>query len=36
MGFAPDLYSGKHKTTGMNVQVACTLAGDAFRGYPTQ
>ena len=23
----PDLYSGKHKTTGMNVQVACTLAG---------
>ena len=24
----PTLYSGKHKTTGMNVQVACTLAGD--------
>ncbi len=24
----PELYSGKHKTTGMNVQVACTLAGD--------
>jgi hypothetical protein len=23
----PDLYSGKHKTTGMNVQVACTLTG---------
>ena len=23
----PDLYSGKHKTTGMNVQVACTLNG---------
>lgn len=23
----PGLYSGKHKTTGMNVQVACTLAG---------
>jgi len=22
----PGLYSGKHKTTGMNVQVACTLA----------
>jgi len=22
----PELYSGKHKTTGMNVQVACTLA----------
>jgi hypothetical protein len=24
----PELYSGKHKTTGMNVQVACTLTGD--------
>jgi DDE superfamily endonuclease/Helix-turn-helix of DDE superfamily endonuclease len=23
----PELYSGKHKATGMNVQVACTLAG---------
>jgi DDE superfamily endonuclease len=23
----PTLYSGKHKTTGMNVQVACTLSG---------
>jgi hypothetical protein len=23
----PQLYSGKHKTTGMNVQVACTLEG---------
>jgi hypothetical protein len=23
----PKLYSGKHKTTGLNVQVACTLAG---------
>jgi len=23
----PELFSGKHKTTGMNVQVACTLAG---------
>ena len=23
-----ELYSGKHKTTGMNVQVACTLTGD--------
>jgi hypothetical protein len=23
----PELYSGKHKTTGMNVQIACTLAG---------
>ncbi|HEU5421028.1 MAG TPA: hypothetical protein VFV41_25315, partial [Streptosporangiaceae bacterium] len=22
----PDLYSGKHKTTGMNVQVASTLS----------
>jgi hypothetical protein len=24
----PELRSGKHKTTGMNVQVACTLAGN--------
>jgi hypothetical protein len=24
----PDLYSGKHHTTGMNVQVACTLSGE--------
>jgi hypothetical protein len=24
----PELYSGKYKTTGMNVQVACTLSGD--------
>jgi hypothetical protein len=24
----PELYSGKHKTTGMNVQVVCTLDGD--------
>jgi hypothetical protein len=23
----PELYSGKHKTTGLNVQVACSLAG---------
>lgn len=23
----PELYSGKHKTTGMNVQVACTIYG---------
>ena len=23
----PELYSGKHKTTSMNVQVACTLDG---------
>jgi hypothetical protein len=23
----PSLYSGKHKTTGMNVQIACTLSG---------
>src|SRR6202167_4733310 len=22
-----ELYSGKHKTTGMNVQVACTISG---------
>jgi hypothetical protein len=25
---APTLYSGKHKTTGMNVQVACDLGGE--------
>jgi hypothetical protein len=24
----PELYSGKHKTTGMNVQVACTINGN--------
>ena len=24
----PELYSGKHKTTGVNVQVVCTLDGD--------
>jgi DDE superfamily endonuclease len=24
----PELYSGKHKTTGLNVQVACTLTED--------
>jgi len=24
----PRLYSGKHKTTGMNVQVVCTLEGE--------
>ncbi len=24
----PELYSGKHKTTGLNVQVACNLGGD--------
>ena len=23
----PELYSGKHKTTGMNVQIACNLGG---------
>ena len=23
----PELYSGRHKTTGLNVQVACTLSG---------
>ena len=23
----PELYSGKHQTTGLNVQVACTLSG---------
>jgi len=27
----PELHSGKHKTTGLNVQVACTLAGDLVR-----
>jgi hypothetical protein len=30
----PELYSGKHKTTGMNVQVACTL-GESSPGFPT-
>lgn len=24
----PELFSGKHHTTGLNVQVACTLSGD--------
>jgi DDE superfamily endonuclease/Helix-turn-helix of DDE superfamily endonuclease len=24
----PELYSGKHKTTGMKVQVACTICGE--------
>jgi hypothetical protein len=24
----PELYSGKHKTAGMSVQVACTLTGN--------
>jgi DDE superfamily endonuclease/Helix-turn-helix of DDE superfamily endonuclease len=24
----PELYSGKHQTTGLNLPVACTLAGD--------
>lgn len=24
----PELYSGKHKTTGMNVQFACTIEGE--------
>jgi hypothetical protein len=28
MASHPELYSGKHKTTGLNVQVACTLDGD--------
>ena len=23
----PELYSGRHRTTGLNVQVACTLSG---------
>ena len=26
-----ELYSGKHKTTGLNVQVACTISGKLFR-----
>ena len=25
MGWSPEFYSGKHKTTGMNVQVVCSL-----------
>jgi hypothetical protein len=34
-GARPELYSGKHKTTGMNVQVACNLAGRlAWISYP--
>ena len=24
----PELYSGKHKTTGMNIQLACTIDGE--------
>lgn len=24
----PELYSGKHHTTGLNVQIACTLSGE--------
>jgi hypothetical protein len=31
----PGLYSGKRKTTGMNVQVACTIT-DAWHGSPTR
>ena len=31
----PELYSGKHKTTGMKVQVACTIYGQ-LAGSPTQ
>jgi len=31
----PELYSGKHKTTGMNVQVVCTFSGGS-RGFPTR
>ena len=27
MGHTAGLYSGKHKTTGVNIQVACNLAG---------
>jgi len=29
---SPELYSGKHKTTGMNVQVACDLVRTAAMG----
>lgn len=32
----PELYSGKHKTTGMNVQVAATLSGRVRSGSPTR
>jgi hypothetical protein len=32
----PELYSGKHKTIGMNVQVACTLAGSLRHTYCTR
>ena len=31
----PELYSGKRKTTGMNIQVACTIT-DAWHGSPTR
>lgn len=32
----PELWSGKHRTTGVNVQVACTLGGDlAWVSDPT-
>lgn len=32
----PELWSGKHRTTGMNVQVACTLSGQlAWVSDPT-
>jgi hypothetical protein len=31
----PELYSGKHKTTGMNVPISCTLTGNSH-GFPTQ
>jgi hypothetical protein len=27
----PELYSSKHKTTGLNVQIACTLTRDRAR-----
>ena len=33
VGLASGPYSGKHKTTGMNVQFACTLGS---RGFPTR
>ena len=28
----PELYSGKHRTTGVNVQVSCTLSSPGFCG----
>ena len=30
----PELYSGKHRTTGVNLQVACALAGHLAWVFP--